>query len=44
MTIWASEDNLGLKRLAKSCKRVAKAAEVQKNPMRCRALKVTKGP
>ena len=41
---WVSGDNLGLKRPAKSYQRVAFAAEIQKKPKRCIALKVVKGP
>ena len=39
---WTSGDNLGLKYPAKSCKRVAFAAGIQKKLKRCRALKVAK--
>ena len=41
---WASGDNLGLKRPAKSYQRVSFAAEIQEKPKRCIALKIVKGP
>ena len=39
---WVSGYNLGLKHPANSCKQVAFAAGVQKEPKCCRALKVAK--
>ena len=41
---WATGGNLGKKRPASFCKRVALAAGVQKKAKRFRALKVVKGP
>ena len=41
---WAPGNNLGLKRPANSCNRVAFATGVQGKPKHCRALKVAKGP
>ena len=41
---WASGDSLGLKHVASPCKQISFAAEVQKKPKRCTALKVAKGP
>ena len=41
---WMSGDNLGLKRPANSCKRVAFAAGVREKPKHCRTRKAAKGP
>ena len=41
---WASGHDLGLKQPENSCKQIAFAAGVQKEPKYCRAFKVAKGP